>query len=932
MAFVGVPCRSSADVELKRPIRLFVEKTYGSATLDAVSASIEKLNDLRRGTIQRLRDRTLSAAHQIANYHDTLLLLEPRVSMSETEARIDWKWTDITGKQKKLCTSQFERANLIFCYAAMHSQIAESADTKDAAGLKQAVISLKLAAGAFDYLASNSSMFGSSGDNLVDILSTYSVVMQAQAQECVFLKAEQANMPSALVAKLASKTRELYEDGLKRCSVSSVKPHIPREWSSSLSMKAGLHAALAQYYQSKACQEAKAFGEQVARLTVAYELMKPLSRSSSFPRPGMADQIKRERDVAVKDNEFIYHEQVPAGKELSQVPTEIAIGKTELPVPLLKGEVKDLFTVLVPLGVLASKNQACAVLRSLVTAEVHRLREATDSLNAVMVSLNLPAAIQLTANEQVQSGLFENVEKIRNQGGVDQLRQHVYSLPESAERNREILNQRFAPQQNPDISMHLTKTDIRRSDPKRPTSVSPRLCACDHTPEVVDREQGSAIEINLRVGVPGMGQASLGDRIECDSPSVPTAMEEEQSPPMATVVYVESCQWAINQRFSIVLLHRGCGQNAEIVIWQQTTLDDEEKTDNNLKQQFGDRWTRQPSSKLNAQWRQDIAKMIAFLGQAAETDKMLAKRFEQDLPMFELLSKSNDEILAAIRGESAVSASSPTGNEAAREALARTCSQIESLKADRNSLTDQMNAMKLSEDFLKKLMDIYAANNQVTEQQILDLLNAELEGSRECVRASEKHQEDLLSELQINYEAYFGRQKSNNESGLATRLTAAVDTFLALDKDVKSGMQFYAELTERCLKVQQKIDDFCLARTTEKTEHLADLTTSLGRVNISEAPSAPPSTTTTTASAFLRVFVHFIVFCSGDMWRTVEQFIHFVQNFIGCLNQTYRRLTTQDYGLHPCLRRERETVTSDSRVAHLAAAVSQGYPAELSYG
>ncbi|KER18627.1 hypothetical protein T265_12211 [Opisthorchis viverrini] len=80
---------------------------------------------------------------------------------------------------------------------------------------------------------------------------------------------------------------------------------------------------------------------------------------------------------------------------------------------------------------------------------------------------------------------------------------------------------------------------------------------------------------------------------------------------------------------------------------------------------------------------------------------MLAKRFEQDLPMFELLSKSNDEILAAIRGESAVSASSPTGNEAAREALARTCSQIESLKADRNSLTDQMNAMKLSEDFCK---------------------------------------------------------------------------------------------------------------------------------------------------------------------------------------------------------------------------------------
>ncbi|KAF6778551.1 hypothetical protein AHF37_02065 [Paragonimus kellicotti] len=689
--FVSVPCRSSSDVDLKKPIRRFIEKTYGSSMCDSVSPALDTLQELRKTALQRLRDKTLSAAKQVATYHDTLLALESRVSMTETEARVDWKWTDICGKSKKL-----------------------------SAELTLSLLG-QLASGAFDFLASNSHMFGHSGGSVtVDIMSAYSAVMYAQAEECVLLKAEQGNMPSQLVAKVASKTRECFEDGLKKCNISSVKPSIPKDWFSNLSAKVQLYGALSQYYQSKACADSKAFGERVARLVAAYDLMKATPRSGNiFGRQNILEQIKRERESAMKDNDFIYHEHIPTAKELTPVPSEGTLGKTELQLPLLKGEVKDIFTQLVPLRVLEVKNHAQVVHRSLVIAETHRLREATNALNAVMVSLNLPAAVQLNSNGELDSGLLTNAAKIRQQGGVERLREHVYSLPHSAERNREILHQ------------------------------------------------------------------------------------------------------------------------------QQTTLDDEEKTDDNLRAQFGERWTRQPSRKLNEQWRNDIQKMCNFLVETEKTDKMLASRFEENVALFELLSKSDDEILATLRSAHD-SSTSLSGSESGRQALAQLCSQVESLKADRNSLTEQFDALKLPETVVSKLTEFINRSGEVSEQNMLDILNVELEGSRECVRASEKRQEELLAEIQTKYEECFGHRASDDTGSLATRLNAAVDAFFALDKDVKEGMKFYAELTERCLKVQEKIDDFCLARTTEKTEHMADITSSLGRVTIAEGPTAPPVSSTAT--------------------------------------------------------------------------------------
>jgi programmed cell death 6-interacting protein len=664
-----------------------------------------------------MRDKTVAAAKQIATYHDSLLTLESRVSMTENDARIDWKWTDFNGRHKKICSSAFERANLIFCYAAVLSQVAESCNPKDEASLKQAVTSLKTAGSAFDYLANNGSMLGSTaGDISSDVLSAYSLVMYAQAQECVLLKAEQGSIPAHLLAKLASKTRECYEESLKKCNVSSYRHAIPKDWCSTLQMKLSLHSALAQYYQAEACADAKQYGEQVARLQLAYDQIKNASRSgSSFTRQPLVEKIKHDRDVAIKDNDFIYHETIPAAKDLSPVPTQGTIGRTQLPIPLLGSEVKDIFASLVPMAVVEAKTKAMEEMRRLIAVETQRLTVATDALNAVMISLNLPAAIQGSSSGKIPDELLQKAAKIRQLGGAEQLREAVYSLPDSAERNREILKQ------------------------------------------------------------------------------------------------------------------------------QQSTLDDEENTDVNLRKQFGDRWTRQPSRKLNEQWRNDIAKMLNFLVETEKTDKSLASRFEEQSDLFELISKSDEEITAAVQSHCEADLSSPTGNENQRQELAAVCSQIETLKTDRGSLSDQLGNFQLSDDVQARFLELYREHNEVPAQSIHDAADERLQGLRECIRASETKQTELLADLQRKYEKYFGRASSGGQGGFVTRLNAAADGFIALDRDVKEGMKFYAELTDRCLKVQEKIDDFCLARTTEKTEHMADITTNLSRVTVSDTPSAPPT-------------------------------------------------------------------------------------------
>lgn len=743
MSFVSVPCKKTTSVDLTKPLKNFIRNHYDESVASESVAAVDELQKLRDAVCIKLQERR-STVEQIALYHDAMFHLENRVNMSENGACIGFKWYDISGRVSgKVYSSHFERANLIFCFAASHSQLAENCKMNSESSLQQAVKSFKVAANAFDYLASNVYMAGP--DPLMDLtpeaLSAFCNVMIAQAHECVFMKAEKDNTKAALVAKLAAKASSLYDSAIGDCGLSSLKYIIPKEWTSVFTMKKNLYAAISEYYQAKACGDEKKYGEQVARIRHAYDLIKAVSRSSLFTRKHLVEQIKQDRDAMVKDNDFIYHESIPTQATLSAIPMVEVVKKTTLTMPLLSPDVKDLFESLVPLPVSEALNSSKAVRASLISAEAGRLREATNTLNEVMVSLNLPAAIQKVGVQTIPDALLTKASKIREQGGAEKLYELISSLPESAQRNREIL-----------------------------------------------------------------------------------AVEE-------------------------------------------STLEEEEKSDDNLRAQYGEKWIRKPSKDLTVCWRQDIQKFKAFLETTQQTDASLMTRYKQYEKEFEILSKSSVDLKAYVTSHGELNESTQhNGNETTREELCRVCDQIEVLKAERADLLDQLELVDLPPDFTKKLLKIYQEQGQITDYQMtLDVLNDRLQVVRECIRENLTKQDDLLAQLQSKAEAYFGTNNVSGKSeGLLTSLTAASEEYFLLLKDVQDGMKFYADVTERCLKTQAKIKDFCFARCTEKTELMADISSRLASVQVSEpesvpklpTPSRPPPTyaaassvDTTTASA-----------------------------------------------------------------------------------
>lgn len=104
-----------------------------------------------------------------------------------------------------------------------------------------------------------------------------------------------------------------------------------------------------------------------------------LLRTAPGPAGEVSVRATRALASASKDNDFIYHERVPERAVLEPVP-RAPIAKA-LPLPASFGQGKDLFAALVPLNVRGALAAADARRSDMVSAEINKLRDATQLLN-----------------------------------------------------------------------------------------------------------------------------------------------------------------------------------------------------------------------------------------------------------------------------------------------------------------------------------------------------------------------------------------------------------------------------------------------------------------------------------------------------------------------------------------------------------------------
>lgn len=449
--FISVPLKKSSEVDLVKPLSKFVTASFPeSEEQGEYIRAVEELNKLRRNALGRPLDKHESSLEILLRYYDQLCAVEPKFPFSENQLCLTFTWKDafdkgsLFGGSVKLALASlgYEKTCVLFNAAALASQIASEQNLDNDEGLKAAAKYYQLASGAFGHIK-DTVLSALNREPTMDIspetVGTLSLIMLAQAQEVIFLKATSDKMKDAVIAKLANQAADFYGDAFKQCQY---KDNLPKEVLPVLAAKHCIMQANAELHQSVLAKQKKRFGEEIARLQHAAELVKTVaSRYDEYVSvKDLSDKINRALAAAKKDNDFIYHDRVPEVKDLEHI-GKAALVKATAITPPLSQKFTDLFEKMVPMAVQQSMSIYTQRKGETVNRLVGTMREATNLCNGVLASLNLPAALEDLSGDSIPQSIAEKARSIVQQGGLQSIEQLIKDLPELLTRNREILDE-----------------------------------------------------------------------------------------------------------------------------------------------------------------------------------------------------------------------------------------------------------------------------------------------------------------------------------------------------------------------------------------------------------------------------------------------------------------------------------------------------------
>ncbi|GAB1608342.1 programmed cell death 6-interacting protein-like isoform X6 [Argonauta hians] len=724
-SFLAVQLKKTYEVDLVKPMRTFIENMISSADANEYNSSLTEFSKLRSTMMAKSVDKHESALEVLYRYYDQLVAIENKLPISENQIRILFKWKDAFDKESffsgrktlGVVSGMYEKVCMLFNIAALQSQIAASQNHDTDEGLKLSVKLFQQSAGIFGHLKDivlSHTQQEPTPDLNPETLAAISAVMLAQAQESFYRKATSDKMNDAMVAKLALQCSDLYADAMKLLQLPSVRELWPRDWIPATVMKQAAFHALAEYHQSICAQKKKSYGEEIARLLHADELMKASQTrgSGSFCFRTEHNKIVRALELAVKDNDFIYHEKIPDCKSLSVIGKAPVAKPTPLP-STMSSKFVDLFHNLVPLpvhdGIVAFGNRK----NQIINQETGRLKEATLLLNSVLASLNLPAAIEDLSGDSIPTSLLEKAQQLKRDGGVESLNKMMQDLPELLGRNREILNE------------------------------STRM------------------------------------------------------------------------------------------------LEEEAKSDSQLREQFKTKWTRTSSGQLTETMKMEASKYEQILNTAIQADRIVQEKYNKHKDAILLLSKSEQDIRSSLPSANPTAALQDSG---AVQDLRKLMEEVETIKAEREVIEREIKDATF--DIRGKFLAAMAQDGLVNEEAIsMPELNRIFSPLREQVSDSINRQKALLNRIQTS-NTEFCNAKASNQSGakretMLKDLASGFDMFIELMDNLQEGTTFYNDLTGLLLKLQNKISDFCFARKTEKEELLADLSKEIVKQPSQQPPQAP---------------------------------------------------------------------------------------------
>ncbi|KAF9542775.1 bck1-like resistance to osmotic shock [Mortierella hygrophila] len=423
---ISVPLKRTDEVDWVTPLKRYIAVSYQDDP--------EKYAE-EAGTIHRLRQDMRGAGNDstgrdvLYRYFGQLELLDLRFPVDEAHIKIGFMWYDaFTQRPTSQYSLAFEKASTIFNIASVLSAIATSQTRiNEPEGVKKSFHFYQAAAGIYTYINENF-LHAPSTDLSRDTVKMLVALMLAQAQEVFWEKTLAEKKKPLLISKLAAQVAWGYQSTLEAMADGVTKQVFEKNWQTLCQIKAKLFTAIAQYYRSMAAETDSKWGEMVSRVQIAETAVKDAEKQaksfasgfsqSSHPTVTLTQEaattlheitkshlaiITEKKAQAIRDNDMIYHEAVPAEGALPALeklnatkPLPISELYTQSEIQKVIGP--DTFQRLIPLSVHESSSLYSEEKAKLVRAEAEKCETANQELSSALEYMNLPAGLEKFKN------------------------------------------------------------------------------------------------------------------------------------------------------------------------------------------------------------------------------------------------------------------------------------------------------------------------------------------------------------------------------------------------------------------------------------------------------------------------------------------------------------------------------------------------------
>ncbi|XP_077160411.1 tyrosine-protein phosphatase non-receptor type 23 [Paroedura picta] len=397
MPMIWLDLKEAGEFGFQQAVKKFVLKNYGENP-ENYNEELKKLEQLRQNAVSVPRD--FEGCSILRKYFGQLHYLQSRIPMGvEHEAAVPITWTEIfSGKAVTHEDIKYEQACILYNLGALHSMLGAMDKRVSEEGMKVSCTHFQCAAGAFTYLRDHFP-HSYSVDMSHQILNLNVNLMLGQAQECLLEKSMLDNRKSFLVARISAQVVDYYKEAcraLENSETASLLGKIQKDWKKLVQMKIYYFAAVAHLHMGKQAEEQQKYGERVVYFQSALDKLNEAIKLAKGQPETVQEALRFTMDViggkfnsAKKDNDFIYHEAVPALDTLQSVKGAPLV--KALPVnptdPAVTGP--DIFAKLVPMAAHEASSLYSEEKAKLLREVMAKIEAKNEVLEQFMDSLQL---------------------------------------------------------------------------------------------------------------------------------------------------------------------------------------------------------------------------------------------------------------------------------------------------------------------------------------------------------------------------------------------------------------------------------------------------------------------------------------------------------------------------------------------------------------